>query len=160
MPKPPTRVASHLAPVDGLRVLATASLVAFHATLIASGLLSAQGEAWTAFCTHPLAGLLQSGAFSVDVFLLLSGLLLALKLVDVKRGDNLSLSLGGVGMGAVKRACRLGARVAKNRYERDVERRGGLPGRVSRRAPHCLLIVYQCTRAHLPHPPPWPHTAS
>ena len=66
-------MASHLAPVDGLRVLATASLVAFHATLIASGLLPAQGEAWTAFCTHPLAGLLQGGAFSVDVFLLLSG---------------------------------------------------------------------------------------
>jgi hypothetical protein len=34
-------------------------------------------------------------------------LLLALKFVDVKRGDNLSLALGGVGVGAVTRACRL-----------------------------------------------------
>jgi len=46
----PHAMASHLAPVDGLRVSATASLVAFHATLIASGALPAQGEAWTASC--------------------------------------------------------------------------------------------------------------
>jgi hypothetical protein len=44
------------------------------------------GERWTAFCTHPLYGVLHGGGCQVDVFLLLSGFLLALKYVDVKRG--------------------------------------------------------------------------
>ena len=50
--------------------------------------------------------MLQGGAFAVDVFLLLSGLLLALKFVDVQRGDD-SLGLRGVAAWAVRRACRL-----------------------------------------------------
>ena len=34
------------------------------------------------------------------------------------------------------------------------------PGRAVTQTPDCLLIVYPCARAHSPHPPPWPDTAS
>ena len=63
---------SRIAPVDGLRAISTASLVALHSTVIVSGLMPARGDAWNAFCGHPLYGVLQGGGCQVDVFLLLS----------------------------------------------------------------------------------------
>ena len=53
-------------------------------------------------CDGPLSNF----AFNFNLRHYFSGLLLARRFADVKRGGD-SLSLGGVAVGAVRRACRL-----------------------------------------------------
>ena len=95
----------HFAPVDGLRVISTLSLVALHSTIVTSALLPARGKEWNEFATHPLYGLFQGGGCQVDVFLLLSGFLLGNKFVNLRPGESFVNTV--VRDAILRRACRL-----------------------------------------------------
>ena len=97
-------MAPHLPPVDGIRAIASLSLVALHATIVTSALLPSRGPEWNAFATHPLYGLFQGGGCQVDVFFLLSGFLLGSKHVSLAPSDA---TLGTLARDTLRRACRL-----------------------------------------------------
>ena len=100
-PRAATAPSARLAPVDGVRAVATLSLVALHTATLATAFLPLAGPAWTGVTQHPLFGVFLGGGAQTDVFLLLGGLLTGLRL---RGGGGES---GGLALGAARRALRL-----------------------------------------------------
>ena len=93
-----------LAPVDGLRALASLSLVALHTAMIATSFLKPGTADWQRVTQHPLFGVFLGGSLQTDVFLLLGGLLAGLRLrSQARRGAD----EGSVAKDASRRALRL-----------------------------------------------------
>lgn len=70
------------APIDGVRSLAHISLVALHASMLLTGFLPSDGPLWEAVKSHPVFTLAQAGGTQVDIFFMLTGLLLTLGLAN------------------------------------------------------------------------------
>lgn len=110
LPLPPLQPMSrsHLAPLDGVRAIATLSLIASHTLTIATSLFPAEGEQWERLTKHPLFIFLSGGGgVHTDMFLVIGGLLLGLQQRASWRPDAPLPSFGDVGRSVLRRAVRL-----------------------------------------------------
>ena len=100
---------ARLAPVDCVRALATVSQVLASSLLVATAFLPSSGSIWRGFTDSWVFYALRGGSQQTPVFLLLSGLLLGQRLVDVLRpvSDAEAFKAGARVLAA--RALRLGS---------------------------------------------------
>ena len=93
-------MAERLKPVDGLRALCTLSLVALHTATLMTSFFPADGPHWARISQSPLFGAFFGGGVQTDIFLMLSGFLLATR----ARASPDIPSLADIAHDAVRRA--------------------------------------------------------